>query len=237
MAGVEDPTCETPDMGRVDQLVEATDGIAELVGVRTAWRAAAIVSERFPGRDDVAGPGARRTVNWLRLTFLNRAIINRDRTAVIGIGGTRFGAIVAISALGAWAAPRLPRPVLVVTTAAVALAALRHGRLRRLMWLTATLRRASPDAILVGEFASREPGAGVAFATEVIDAIGTKVTLALTVQGVRDDRRARSLVRLYERRLQFEVVAQHQVGPDDVVLMVRRASTPVVAPAAVASGS
>jgi hypothetical protein len=163
--------------------------------------------------------------NWFRLTFLNRAIINRDRTAVIGVGGTRLSAIVAISLLGAWVAPRLPKSILVATTGAVAAAALRRGRLRRLIWLTTTLRRDAPDAILVGEFASREPGAGVAFAAEVLDAIGTQVTLALTVQGARDDRRARSLVRLYERRLQFEVVARHSVGPDDLVLMLRRAST------------
>lgn len=225
-------------MGRVDQLVEATDGIAELVGPRTAWRAAAIVSDRFPGREDVGGAGGRRrVVNWLRLTFLNRAIINRDRTAVIGVGGTRLGAIAAISLLGAWAAPRLPRPVLIITTGLVAAAALRRGRLRRLVWLTMTLRRESPDAILVGEFAAREPGAGVAFASQVIEAIGTRVTLALTVQGARDGRRSRSLVRLYERRLQFETVARHRVGSDDVVLMVRRASIPSAPRTPLRSGS
>jgi hypothetical protein len=225
-------------MGRVDDLVAATDGIAELVGPRTAWRAAAIVSDRFPGRDDVGGARApRQVVNWFRLAFLTRAIINRDRTAVIGVGGTRLSAIAAISLLGAWAAPRLPKPVLVVTTGLVAGAALRRGRIRRLLWLSTTLRRASPDAILVGEFASREPGAGVAFASQVIDAIGTRVTLALTVQGARGDRRSRSLVRLYERRLQFETVARHRVGSDDVVLMVRRASIPSMSGAPVPSGS
>ena len=225
-------------MGRVDELVEATGGVAELVSLRTAWSAAAIVSDRFPGRDNPAlGATLRPAVNWFRLTFLNRAIINRDRTAVIGVGGTRLGAIAAISVLGAWAAPRLSKPVLVATTGLVAAAALRRGRLRRLVWLTSTLRRESPDAILVGEFAAREPGAGVAFALEALDAIGTRVTLALTVQGVRDDRRARSLVRLYERRLGFETVARHSVGSDDVVLMVRRASVTTASRRAVPTGS
>jgi hypothetical protein len=225
-------------VGRVDELVEATGGVAELVSLRTAWSAAAIVSDRFPGRDNPAwGATLRPAVNWFRLTFLNRAIINRDRTAVIGVGGTRLGAIAAISVLGAWAAPRLSKPVLVATTGLVAAAALRRGRLRRLVWLTSTLRRESPDAILVGEFAAREPGAGVAFALEALDAIGTRVTLALTVQGVRDDRRARSLVRLYERRLGFETVARHSVGSDDVVLMVRRASVTTASRRAVPTGS
>ena len=224
-------------MGRVDELVEATGGVAELVGRQSAWQAAAIVSDRFPGRADAAwGDSLRPVVNWFRLTFLSRAIINRDRTAVIGVGGTRLGAIVAISVLGAWAAPRLPKPVLVATTGAVAAAALHRSRLRRLVWLTATLRRDAPDAILVGEFASREPGAGMAFAAEILDAIGTRVTLALTVQGARGGRRARSLVRLYER-LGFEAVARHGVGSDDVVLMVRRASVTATARAPVTAVS
>jgi hypothetical protein len=87
------------------------------------------------------------------------------------------------------------------------------------------LRRDAPDAVLVGEFASREPGAGIRFAAQIIGAIGDRVTLALTVQGVRDARRTRSLVRLY-RRLQFEVAARYSVGTDELVLMVRRASIP-----------
>jgi hypothetical protein len=225
-------------VGRVDELVEATGGVAELVSLRTAWPAAAIVSDRFRGRDNPAwGDTLRPAVNWFRLTFLNRAIINRDRTAVIGVGGTRLGAIAAISVLSTWAAPRLSKPVLVATTGLVAAAALHRGRLRRLVWLTTTLRREAPDAILVGEFAAREPGAGVAFAVEILDAIGTRVTLALTVQGGRDDRRARSLVRLYERRFGFETVARHSVGPDDVVLMVRRASVTTPSRTPVPTGS
>jgi hypothetical protein len=224
-------------VGRVDELVEATGGVAELVGRRSAWQAAAIVSEGFPGRADAAwGDRLRPVVNWFRLTFLSRAIINRDRTAVIGVGGTRLGAIVAIGVLGAWAAPRLPKSVVVATTGVVAAAALHRSRLRRLVWLTTTLRRNAPDAILVGEFASREPGAGMAFAAEILDAIGTRVTLALTVQGARDGRRARSLVRLYER-LGFEAVARNGVGPDDVVLMVRRASVTATARAPMTAAS
>jgi hypothetical protein len=225
-------------VGRIDEVIEATGGVAEFVGPRDAWQAAAIVSDRFPGRGDIGwGAALRPVVNWFRLTFLSRAIINRDRTAVIGVGGTRLRAIVAIGVLGAWAAPRLSKPVLVATTGLVAAAALHRGRLRRVVWLTRALRRDAPDAILVGEFAACEPGAGVAFAAQIFDAIGTRVTVALTVQGVRDSRRARALVRLYERRFQFETVARHVVGPDEVVLMVRRSSATARSGAPVPSGS
>ena len=113
------------------------------------------------------------------------------------------------------------------TARAVGLAsvtALGRGRLARLVWITWVLHRDAPGAVLIGEFASREPGAGVAFATEILDTIGGQVTLALTVQGPVDDRRARSLVRLYERRLRFAVVDRHQVGDSCVVLMVRSPS-------------
>ena len=87
--------------------------------------------------------------------------------------------------------------------------------------MTVALRRDAPDAVLVGEFASRESGAGIRFAAEMLDAIGTRVTLALTVQGAPDERRTRSLLRMYER-LEFEVAARRSVGTDDLVLMVRR---------------
>jgi hypothetical protein len=76
----------------------------------------------------------------------------------------------------------------------------------------------------------------MAFAAEILDAIGTRVTLALTVQGARGGRRARSLVRLYER-LGFETVARHGVGSDDVVLMVRRASVTATARAPITAVS
>jgi hypothetical protein len=209
-------------VGRIEELIEANGGVAQLVGPRDAWQAAAIVSDRFPGRGDAGlGSAVRQVANWFRLTFLNRAVINRERTAVIGFGGTRLRAVVAISLAAAWAAPRLSKPLLAATTGLVAVAALRRGRMRRLVWITMALRRDAPDAVLVGEFAARESGA--------------EVTLALTVQGIHD-RRARSLVRLYERRLQFDVVARHSVGSDEVVLMVRRA-TPVTAPSLRAAGS
>jgi hypothetical protein len=223
-------------VGRIEELIEANGGVAQLVGPRDAWQAAAIVSDRFPGRGDAGlGSAVRQVANWFRLTFLNRAVINRERTAVIGFGGTRLRAVVAISLAAAWAAPRLSKPLLAATTGLVAVAALRRGRMRRLVWITMALRRDAPDAVLVGEFAARESGAGLALAVGVVELIGAEVTLALTVLGIHD-RRARSLVSLYERRLQFDVVARHSVGSDEVVLMVRRA-TPVTAPSLRAAGS
>lgn len=206
-------------MGRIESLAAETGGVAELVGPATAWRAAELVTAGF------APPGGARpllqAVNWTRLRFVTRAVINRDRTAVIGVGGARPGPLVVAALAGAWVAPRLPRPVLLAGVGATIAAALRDGRLARVVWTMRTLRRVAPHAIVLGEFAAREPGAGVAFAAQVLETIGDRVAFAITVQGPADDRRVRSLLRLYERRLQFEVAARHEVAGSSVVLMVR----------------
>ncbi|HEY6319327.1 MAG TPA: hypothetical protein VI462_15760 [Acidimicrobiia bacterium] len=216
-------------MGRIETLTAQTGGAAEMVTPASAWAAAAIVTDRF-GAGAARGRPATQIVNWVRLGFVSRAITNRDRTAVVGVGGPR-PAVVAAVALGAgWLAPRLPRWVLLAAVAGVVGFGIRKGRLQRLAWITRTLRREAPDAILLGEFAARQPGAGVAFAEDVLDAIGAQATLALTVQGGAYDRRTRSLERLYERRLGFEVLDRQAIAGDDVVLMVRRAPVPDAAP-------
>ena len=216
-------------MGRIEELTAKTGGAAELVGPAMAWQAASIVTERFGGTA-TGGPPLAQVVNWFRLAFVTRAVTNRDRSAVIGVGGTRPSAILTAALGAAWLAPKLPRWALVTILGAVAGLAARRGRWLRLVWITQTLRREAPDALLVGEFAAREPGAGVAFATELLEAIGAHTTLALTVQGAPHDRHARSLVRLYERRLGFEVLGRQVVAGDDLVLMVRRPPSSVVPP-------
>jgi hypothetical protein len=218
-------------VGRIDELVALTDGVAELVRPRDAWDAAEIVTDRFASDGWLGASNVLpRLVNWFRLAFVTRTITNRDRTAIIGVGGTRPAAIVAVSVLAGWLAPKLPKPVLFGVVGVVAVVSARRHRLRRLVWISRALRRADTDALLVGEFAAREPGAGVVFASDAIEAIGAHVSLALTVQGERDDRRARSLIRLYEHQLGFEVFARETVGTEDWVLMIRPATPRVPTP-------
>ncbi len=212
-------------MGRIEDIIARTDGAAEFVTPLSAWHAAGIVTARFPARS--------RLFNWFRLSFLTRAITNRERTAVIGVGGTRAGALVAAGFASAWLAPKLPRWMVAGVVGLVLAASLRQGRIQRLAWISRTLRREAPGSLMIGEFASETPWAGTAFAREVIDAVGALVTLALTVQA--SDRRARSLVRLYRRQLGFEELARRQIGDVEVILMVRPASALDAAPLAAAS--
>ncbi len=202
-------------MGRIEELIAQTNGTAEFVSPLTAWRAAEIVTARFPVRS--------RLFNWFRLAFLTRAITNRERTAVIGVGGTRAPVLVAVGFASAWLAPKLPRWVVVAVVGLVVAASLRQGRLQRTLWISRTLRREAPGSLLIGEFASELPWAGTTFAREIIDAVGGLATLALTVQAP-NDRRARSLVRLYRRQLGFEVLARRRMGDAEVIVMVRPAA-------------
>ncbi len=220
-------------MGRIEELVARTGGIAELVGPRTAWSASAVVTSRFEaGGRSGSSQSLPQAVNWLRLRFLTRAITNRDRTAVIGVGGPRLGPLLVAALLSVWLAPRLPRVVLTAAVGAAVAAALGDARLFRLLWTSRVVRRDAPGAVLLGEFAASEPGAGYAFATEVLDSIGSEVKLALTVQGPPGSRKVRALQRLYER-LGFEVVACHSGRATAVVVMVRPTSaTPVSVTAA-----
>ena len=75
----------------------------------------------------------------------------------------------------------------------------------------------------MGEFAAQEPGAGILFASDVLDSIGAQVSVALIVEGRPEDRRPRSLVRLYQRRLRSRPVARHGQGDAEVLLMIRPA--------------
>jgi hypothetical protein len=216
-------------VGRIEALTAQTGGVAEMITPASAWTAAAIVTERF---GDAAGRGrpAAQILNWVRLGFVSRAITNRERTAVVGVGGTRPAVVAAVALASAWVAPKLPRWVVVAAVAGAVGLGVHKGRLQRQVWITQTLRREAPDAILLGEFAARQPGAGVAFAEQVLQAIGSRATLALTVQGGAYDRHTRSLERLYERRLGFEVLDRQVIAGDDLVLMVRRPPAPDASP-------
>jgi hypothetical protein len=127
--------------------------------------------------------------------------------------------------VGGWLAPRLPRLVRVAIVLGVVGSALQRNRLRRILWVRRAVRRHAPDALLVGEFAASEPGAGMLFAAELVEAVGPYIAMAATVQGPCGDRRARAQIRLYERRLGFSVADRRVMDGDELVLLTR-ARTP-----------
>jgi hypothetical protein len=218
---------EAEPVSRLEVIVARSGGAARIVGGAEAWRAAQIVTDAF-GREDHSRlvHRARLVGNFARLRIFAPSVINRERTAVVGVGGVRPLTLVVSSIVAGWLAPRLPRLVRVVLVVGVVGSALHRNRMRRIVWVRRAVRRHAPDALLVGEFAASEPGAGVAFATELLEAVGRHTAMAATVQGPCGDRRARAQIRLYERRLGFTVADRRVMDGDELVLLTR-ARTPV----------
>jgi hypothetical protein len=220
-------------VSRLKAVIEAGGGTVEVVGPGTAWRAAEIVTAAFGRPDESAFVRRARFVgNYLRLRLLAPSLVDRGRTAVVGIGGVRPVPLVATALVAGWLAPRLPRALRLLLVGAVVGSALERNRLRRLVWVMRAVRRHAPDALLAGEFAASEPGAGVAFALELFETLGPHTAVAVTVQGPVGDRRTRAQIRLYERRFGFTVVERRVVGGDELTLLTRpRTPSAVGAPA------
>lgn len=209
-------------MSRLEWVIAQSGGAAEIVGPADAWRAAEIVTDRFGHTGEARTVRRVRLVaNYVRLRSLAPSVVNRDRTAVIGVGGVRPVPLVAAALLGGWLAPRLPAWMRLGIVVAVSAVALEHNRLRRTVWVYRALRLHAPDALLAGEFASIEPGAGIAFAAELVEVLGRHTAMAATVQGPLGDRRSRAQVRLYERRLGFTVVDRRVIAGDEILLLTR----------------
>ncbi|HZP29380.1 MAG TPA: hypothetical protein VFC99_10535 [Acidimicrobiia bacterium] len=218
-------------MGRVERIVAAGGGVAEVVGASTAWRAAEIVTDAFARPDErPAVRTARLLGNYFRLRLVMPSLINRERTAVVGAGGVRPLPLAVTAVVAGWLGPRLPRVVQFVVVASVAGAALHRNRLRRMLWVVRGIRRHEPGAVVVGEFSAADAGAGIAFAVELVGACGPHTAMAATVQRPVGDRRARAQVRLYERRLGFRVVERKVLGGDELVLLVRPPTPVAVSP-------
>ena len=222
-------------MSRLARVIASSGSATEIVGPADAWRAAEIVTDAFaqPNQSGFARR-VRLVGNYARLRVLASSVIDRERTAVVGVGGVRPLPLLACALVAGWVAPRLPRVARIAIVVGVGAFALQRNRLRRIVWVQGALRRHAPDALLAGEFAASEAGAGMAFATELVESLGPYTDIAATVQGPRGDRRARAQVRLYERRLGFTVVERRVLGGDELVLLAR-ARAPMCAETALAS--
>ncbi len=208
--------------GRLEQVIARSGGAGEVVGPRDAWQAAVIVTDRFGRSDDGALlRSARLGVNWVRLRFLAPAVVDRDRTAVIGVGGMRPAPLVVCGVVAGLVAPAIPKPLRVAMVVSAAGVAVHRHRARRMLWVWRGLRRHQPDALLAGEFAASAPGAGLAFATALVASLGPHTAMAATVQGPPGARRGRAQVRMYERRLGFAVVEREVFGGYELVLLTR----------------
>src|SRR3954467_12378491 len=77
-------------MRRVRTLVERSNGILLLVPVPDLWEVSGVLSDTFPlDRSMAAAPRwSRRLSHWTRLVLVDRAVTNRDATAIVTLSNT-----------------------------------------------------------------------------------------------------------------------------------------------------
>src|SRR5947208_13242763 len=98
-------------MRRVRNVIARSEGKLRFVPVAQLWAVSGVLADTFPlDRDLVRGPRwARRSAHWARLVLVDRAVTDRDATAVLTLSDTPWVPAVLVALLAAVVAPRLPR--------------------------------------------------------------------------------------------------------------------------------
>jgi hypothetical protein len=83
------------------------------------------------------------------------------------------------------------------------------------------LASVAPGALLIGDFVSRQPGAAMPWAAEMLETMGAVAPFVVLVPNSGNDRRDSARVRLYTRRLGFRLVGTATAGGQGVSILVR----------------
>ncbi len=211
-------------MNRVRAMVNSTNGNARFVPLPDLWGTAGLLADTLPLESTSVYPRPLRQVgHCLRLMLWDRALTNRDSTAVLTIsrtpwvvaGGAAIGAAIISPKLAPW-----PRRILIATAA---IFAVRKQRLRRFMTAQRQLRRVAPGGLMLGTLIAREPGSAVPWITDLLadlDAGDHHTIFIATLPGTRRDR-ARE--RLYTTLFDFRVV-ERNAGDGRLTILVRPTS-------------
>ena len=98
-------------MRRVRTVVARSEGKLQFIPRRELWAVSGVLADTFPlDRDLARAPRwARRASHWTRLVLVDRALTDRDRTALLTLSDTPWVPAVLVAVLAAAVAPRLPR--------------------------------------------------------------------------------------------------------------------------------
>jgi hypothetical protein len=209
-------------MSRVHVAVERTGGAARFVPVSGLWRAADALTDSLPlDRESVYPRRLRRVGYWARLVLWDRALTNRDGTAVLVISRTPWilagGAALAAGIL----VPKLPvaaRRALVVLGAVFAL---QRRRLVRSVALERRLRRVARNSLTIGGLVAVDPGAAVPWIVEVLAALDRQESDIAFVALLPGTSRDRARERIYTRQFGFHVAERVDDGEKSVTILVR----------------
>jgi hypothetical protein len=182
-----------------------------------------VLADTFPlDRSSATAPRwSRRASHWTRLVLVDRAVTNRDGTAVLTLSDTPWVPAVLAGVTAALVAPRLPAWVRRLLFGAGVVWAVRGRRAHRFLQIRREMAKVAPDALLVGDFVARRPGAGMPWVAEILEKVGEVTPYVALLPESGDQRRDAARERLYIRRLGFRLAGHAETGGDRVAILVR----------------
>jgi hypothetical protein len=213
-------------MSRVRTIVERSEGGIRFIPLSELWEVSGLLADTFPlDREVVTLPRpVRQTAQWTRLLLVDRAVTNREGTAMVTFSETPWVPAVTAAVLAAVVVPKLPGWVRAGFFAAVVARALRGQRLQRYLELRRDLGRVAPDSLLVGDFVARRAGDGMTWVgdmLEALDQVGGQPSYVALLPESNNPRRHRARERLYTTRLGFRVAGRTDVAGGPVTILVR----------------
>lgn len=210
-------------MRRVNTVVARSEGKVQFLPLGKLWELSGVLADTFPlDRGLARGPRrGRQLANWTRLVLVDRAITDRDQTAVLTLSDTPWVPAVAVAVLAAAIAPRLPRWARATLFGAAVVWVVRGRRASRFVVMRRELQRVAPGGVLVADFVSLQPGAGMTWVADALDSVGDAIPFVALLPASGDDRRDAARERLYVRRLGFRRVSETAAGGQSVTILVR----------------
>lgn len=210
-------------MRRVRILVERSEGKAHFLPFREMWGVSGVLADTFPlDRDLARSPRwIRQVSNWSRLVFVDRAVVDDGRTALLTLSDTPWVPAVLVAVVAAAVVPRLPRWVRLALLGGGIVWVVRGRRASRFVALRRELKRVAPGAVLAADFVAFEPGAGIDWVRDALETIGEEIPLVALLPASGDERRDAARERLYLRRLGFRRASEVVAGGQSVTILVR----------------
>jgi hypothetical protein len=210
-------------MRKIRTVVARSEGKMQFLPFRELWGVSGVLADTFPlDRDLVRTPRWTRQVsNWTRLVLVDRALTDRNRTAVLTLSDTPWVPAVVVAVLAAAVAPRLPRWLRVALFGGAIAWVVRGQRGSRFVVMRRELQRVAPGGVLVADFVALEPGEGMRWVVDSLDSIGDGIPFIALLPASGDARRDAARERLYVRRLGFRRVSETVAGGQTVTVLVR----------------
>jgi hypothetical protein len=210
-------------MSALGDAVRATDGVARYARGPELWSTAGLLADTLPlDRPPRYARPARQTGHWVRLALWDRALVNRDRTAVLIVGQPPWRAAAAATLVAALVGPRLPKWLRrVAIGAAVASALARRHQVRDELELQRRMEEIAPGGLLIEHLATHTPNAAVNWVREMFDTLDRNEHRASFVALLPGARRDRVRERIYTRRWGFTVASRAVVDGRELSVLVR----------------